>query len=59
MLFLKIFNAGDNFNSRLSQFHIFAPLYEKPFWPFADFHTGISKSDLLMCDSLLLVSKSL
>ena len=46
MLFLKVFDVGDNFDSRLSQFHIVAPLYEKHFRPFADFRMGISKSDL-------------
>ena len=59
MLFLKVFNVGDNFNSRLSQFHIVAPLYEKNFCPFADFCMGISKSDLVLRNFLLLVSESL
>ena len=59
MLVLKVFNAGDNFDSRLSQFHIVAPLYEKHFWPFADFRMGISKSDLVLRNSLLFVSESL
>ena len=59
MLFLKVLNVGDNFDSRLRQFHIAAPLYEKHFWPFADFRMGISKSDLVLCNSLLLVSESL
>ena len=59
MLFLKVFNIGDNFDSRLSQFHIVATLYEKHFRLFADFHIGISKSDLVLCNSLLLVSESL
>ena len=36
MLFLKVFNVGDNFDSRLSQFHIVAHLYEKHFLLFAD-----------------------
>ena len=40
MLFLKVFKVGDNLNSKLRQFHIFAPLYEKYFWPFADFRMG-------------------
>ena len=44
--------------SRLSQFHIVAPLYEKHFWPFADFRMGISKSDLVLRNSLLLVSET-
>ena len=59
MLFLKVFNVGDNFDSRLSRFHIVAPLYEKHFWPFADFRMGISKSDLVLRNSLLHVSESL
>ena len=59
MLFLKVFNVGDNFDSRLSQFHIVAPLYEKQFWSFADFRMVISKSDLVLRNSLLLVSESL
>ena len=50
--------VGDNFDSRLSRFHIVAPLYEKHFWPFADFRMGISKSDLVL-HSLLPVSESL
>ena len=56
MLFLKVFNVGDNFDSWLSLFHIVAPLYvyEKHFWPFADFRMGISKSDLVLRNSLLL-----
>ena len=58
MIFLKVFNVGDNFDSRPSQFRIVAPLYEK-FWPFADFCMGISKSDLALRNSLLLVSESL
>ena len=29
MIFLKVFNVGDNFDSRPSQFRIVAPLYEK------------------------------
>ena len=48
MLFLKVFKVGDNFDSRLRRFHIVAPLYEKHFWPFADFRMGISKSDLVL-----------
>ena len=59
MLFLKVFNVGDNFDFRLSRFHIVAPLYEKHFWPFADFRMGISKSDLVLRNSLLPVSESL
>ena len=59
MLFLKVFNVGDNFDSWLSLFHIVAPLYEKHFWPFADFRMGISKSDLVLRNSLLLESESL
>ena len=51
--------VGDNFDSRLRQFHIVAPLYEKQFWPFADFRMGISKSDLVLRNSLLLLSESL
>ena len=46
MLFLKVFDVGDNFDSWLSLFHIVAPLYEKHFRPFADFRMGIFKSDL-------------
>ena len=57
--FLKVFNVGDNFDSWLSLFHIVAPLYEKHFWPFADFRMGISKSDLVLRNSLLLESESL
>ena len=57
--FLKVFNFGDNFDSWLSLFHIVAPLYEKHFWPFADFRMGISKSDLVLRNSLLLESESL
>ena len=59
MLFLKVFKVGDNFDSKLRQFHIFAPLYEKHFWPLADFRMGISKSDLVFGNSLLHVSESL
>ena len=60
MLFLKVFNVGDNFDSWLiPPFHIVAPLYEKHFWPFADFRMGISKSDLVLRNSLLLESESL
>ena len=65
MLFLKVFKVGDNFDSRLRRFHIVAPLYEKHFWPFADFRMGISKSDqsdqsdLVLRNSLLHVSESL
>ena len=59
MVFLKVFIVGDNFDSRPSQFHIVVPLYEKHFWPFADFRMGISKSDLVLRNSLLLVSESL
>ena len=40
------------------RFHIVAPLYEKHFWPFADFRMGISKSDLALRNSLLHVSES-
>ena len=58
-LFLKVFNVGEIFDSRLSQVHIVAPLYEKHFLPFADFRVGISKSDLVLRNSLLLVSESL
>ena len=50
---LKVFKVGDNFDSKLQQFHIFAPLYEKHFWPLADFRMGISKSDLVFRNSLL------
>ena len=57
--FSKVFKFRDNFNSKLRQFHIFAPLYEKHFWPLADFHMGISKSDLVFHNSLLHVSESL
>ena len=57
--FLKVFKVGDNFDSRLRRFHIVAPLYEKHFWPFADFRMGISKSDLVLRNSLLHVSESL
>ena len=57
--FLKVFKVGDNFDSRLRQFHIVAPLYEKHFWPFADFRKGISRSDLVLRNSLLLLSESL
>ena len=53
MLFLKVFKVGDNLDSKLRQFHIFASLYEKHFWPFADFRMGISKSDLVLRNSLL------
>ena len=49
----------DNFDSRLRPFHIVAPLYEKHLWPFADFRMGISKSDLVLRNSLLFVSESL
>ena len=59
MLFLKVFNVGDDFDSRLSQFHIVAPLYENHFWPFADLGMGTSKSDLVLRNSILLVSESL
>ena len=59
MLSFERFNVVDNFDSRLSQFHIVAPLFKKHFWPFADFHMGISKSDLVLRNSLLLVSESL
>ena len=59
MFFLKVFKVGDNFDSRLRQFHIVAPLYEKHFWPFADFRMGISRSDLVLRNSLLLLSESL
>ena len=59
MLFLKVFNVGDNFDSRLRQFHIVVPLFEKHFWPFTDFRMGISKSDLVLRNPLLLVSESL
>ena len=45
---LKVFSVGDNFDSRLRQFHIVTPSYEKHFWPFADFRMGISKSDLVL-----------
>ena len=55
MLFLKVFKVGDNFDSRLRQFHIVAPFYEKHFWPFADFRMGISRSDLVLRNSLLLL----
>ena len=34
-------------------------IYEKHFWSFADFRMGISKSDLVWRNSLLLVSESL
>ena len=57
--FLKVFKVGDNFDSRLRQFHIVAPLYEKHFGPFADFRKGISRSDLVLRNSLLLLSESL
>jgi len=59
MLFLKVFKVGDSFDSRLRRFNIVAPLYEKHFWPLADFQMGISKSDLLLRNSLLFVSESL
>ena len=59
MLYLKVFKVGDNLDSMLRQFHIFAPLHEKHFWPFADFRMGISKSDLVFRNSLLHVSESL
>ena len=59
MLLLKVFKVEDNFDSRLRLFHIVAPLYEKYFWPFADFRVGISKSDLVLRNSLLLLSQSL
>ena len=59
MLFLKIFKLGDNFDSKLRQFHIVVPLYEKYFWQLADFRIGISKSDLVLRNSLLHVSESL
>ena len=52
ILFLKVFKVGDNFDSRLRRFQIVAPLYETHFWPFADFHMGISKSDLVLRNSL-------
>ena len=52
MLFLKVFKVGDNLDSKLRQFHIFASLYKKHFWPFADFRMGISKSDLVLRNSL-------
>ena len=48
MLFLKAFNVGNNFDSKLRQFHIFTPLCEKHFWSFADFRLAISISDLLL-----------
>ena len=53
MPFLKVFKIGENLNSKLRQFHIFAPLHEKHFWPFADFRIEISKSDLVLRNSLL------
>jgi len=59
MLFLKVFKVGDTLDSRLKRFYIVAPLYEKHFWPFADFRMGISKSDLALRNSLLFVSESL
>ena len=59
MLFLKVFKLSDNFDSKLRQFHIVAPLYEKHFWSLADFRMGISKSGLVLRNSLLHVSKSL
>ena len=59
MLFLTIFIVGDSFYSKLRQFHIVAPFYEKHFWPLADFRMGIPKSDLLLRYSLLHVSDSL
>ena len=37
MLFLKVFNVRDNFDSRLSQFHIVAPSYEKHFFAMGNF----------------------
>ena len=39
--FLKGFKVGDNFFSKVRQFHIVVPLYEKGFWPFADSCIGI------------------
>ena len=57
--FLKVFKVRDNFVSKLGQFHIFTPLYEKHFWPLADFRMGISKSDLVFHNSLLHVSENL
>ena len=57
--FFKVFNIGDNFDSKLRQFHIFAALYEKHFLPFADFCMGISNSGLVLRNSLLHVSESL
>ena len=58
MLFLKVFTVGDNLDSKLRQFHIFAPLYEQHFWLFADFCMGISKSDLVLRNSLLCITNS-
>ena len=57
--FFKVFKVGDNFDFKLRQFHIFPSLYEKHFWPLADFRMGISKSDLVFRNSLLHVSESL
>ena len=59
MLFLKVFKVGDNFDSKLRQFHIFASLCQKHFWSLADFRMEISKSDLVFRNSLLHVSESL
>ena len=59
MLFLKVFKLGDKSDSKLRQFHIVAPLYEKHFWPLAHFRMGISKSDLVLRNSLLHVPESL
>ena len=59
MLFSKVFKVGDNFDSKLRQFHIFASLYEKHFCPFVDCRMGISISDLVCLNSLLHVSESL
>ena len=58
MLFLKVFKVGDDFDCKLRQFHIFAPLYERHFWPLTDFLMGISKSDLVFRNSLLHISES-
>ena len=59
LCFFSKFSVGDNCDSRLRPFHIVTPLYEKHFWPFADFRMGISKSDLVLRNSLLFVSESL
>ena len=38
--FLKVFNIGDNFDSKLRQFHIFAALYENHFFHLPFFAWG-------------------